>query len=65
MSAENHKVVEVTDVQNCSHCGQDHKKVEVLRVIDDIWVSGHPPPEWYFWCPEKGRPVFVDREIIE
>jgi hypothetical protein len=47
----------VIDVKKCSACGQDHKRIQTVEMVNPMGnIKGY---NRFFMCPVKGQQVFV------
>lgn len=50
----------VIDVKKCSACGQDHKRIQTVELVNPIFTLGNIKGyNRFFICPVKGQQVFV------
>jgi hypothetical protein len=50
----------VIDVKKCSACGQDHKRIQTVELVNPIFILDKIKPyDRFFMCPVKGQQVFV------
>jgi len=50
----------VIDVKKCSACGQDHKRIQTVELVNPVYILGNDKGcNRFFMCPVKGQQVFV------